>query len=173
MKKMQINGGEKFNLLTIVKELDYEIQYCKGKPSKIRKVLCACECGNSIEIRLTSLKTGYAKSCGCLTRIQSKKNLDRKTHGMSKSRIYNVWSAMKERCYDKRNKSYKNYGGRGIKVCDRWLNSFENFYQDMGERPSSEYSIDRIDVNGDYEPSNCKWSTAKEQANNRRNGHIK
>jgi hypothetical protein len=75
---------------------------------------------------------------------------------------------MKTRCYNPNTEYYKHYGGRGIKVCDRWLNSYENFLKDMGPKPSLIYSLDRIDVNGNYEPSNCKWSTPKEQVNNRR-----
>ena len=86
--------------------------------------------------------------------------------------LYNTWSGMKQRCYDFNNKDYKHYGGRGITVCERWFNSYENFENDMGVRPEG-HTLDRIDVNGNYEPSNCKWSTYKEQANNRRNNKAK
>lgn len=85
---------------------------------------------------------------------------------------YEIWQAMKKRCSYKKSKHYKNYGGRGIRVCKRWLNSFENFYADMGSRPSSKYSIDRINNDGDYKPSNCRWATRKEQCNNTRQNHI-
>lgn len=87
------------------------------------------------------------------------------THGKTDTSEFNIWLGMKQRCYDKNHKFYSHYGQRGIKVCDRWLNSFENFYKDMGNKPIG-YSLDRIDNDGDYEPSNCKWSTPKEQANN-------
>lgn len=91
-----------------------------------------------------------------------------RTHGMSNTPEYKAWFEMKRRCYNKNRKGYKNYGGRGIKVCDRWLESFENFYEDMGDRPSPNHSLDRIDVNGNYEPSNCKWSDRTEQNYNQR-----
>lgn len=90
------------------------------------------------------------------------------THGLTKSVEYRTWRSMKERCYNPNNKKYKDYGGRGIKVCDRWLNNFENFHADMGPRPSKEYSLDRIDNNGDYMPTNCKWATIIEQRRNQR-----
>jgi hypothetical protein len=90
------------------------------------------------------------------------------THGKSRSPEYRNWQALKDRCYSKGTKYYKYYGGRGITVCDRWVDSFENFLADMGTRPSSKHSIDRIDVNGNYEPSNCRWATHCTQAINKR-----
>ena len=89
-------------------------------------------------------------------------------HGKSYSREYCIWVSMRDRCYSNKNKYYYNYGGRGIKVCDRWKNSFENFYKDMGDKPSNKHTLDRIDVNGDYTPENCKWSTWEEQSLNKR-----
>ena len=93
-----------------------------------------------------------------------------KTHGESKTRSveYGTWSRVKTRCYNQKSKDYKDYGGRGIKMCDSWLNSYESFLRDMGRRPKGRYSLDRINVNGNYEPSNCRWATDKEQANNKR-----
>ena len=93
-----------------------------------------------------------------------------RTHGMTKTTEYSSWRAMKTRCYNKNMPAYKNYGGRGISVCDKWLNSFPNFYADMGLKPEPKrnYSIERRENAGNYEPNNCYWATAKQQANNRR-----
>lgn len=138
-------------------------------------VWCKCECGSRTIVRVNSLLTENTKSCGC-TRHQ--KLLDRNTkHGASCRRHvtpeYRTWAMMCKRCNDSDNPLHKNYGGRGISVCDRWNESFENFLADMGPRPSYEMSIDRINVNGNYEPGNCRWATDKEQANNtRRNRRI-
>jgi hypothetical protein len=132
---------------------------------RYKKVKCICDCGNTGTYYLCNLKSGKTKSCGCLyneTRVGNYK------HGGTGTREYSIWKAMKRRCYNKNVKDYPNYGGRGIIVCDRWLNSFENFISDMGKKPSAEYSIDRIDVNGNYEPSNCRWATPKEQRLNQR-----
>jgi len=128
--------------------------------------ICICDCGKTVNVNGNSLRSGRTKSCGCL-RAESLSQLAKK-HGLVNSPEYGVWQAMKKRCYDAKNSDYARYGGRGITVCDRWINSFENFISDMGKRPNG-YSIDRINVDGNYEPSNCKWASSVEQANNKSN----
>lgn len=124
---------------------------------------CQCECGNTTIVQSNNLKSSNTKSCGCL-------NLDNITkHGYSDTVEYHVWENMKARCYNPNHPEYHRYGARGIKICKQWFNSFENFYKDLGMRPSSKYSLDRIDNNGNYESSNCRWTTAKIQTDNRRN----
>jgi len=137
--------------------------------------LCLCDCGKFRIISVTSLTKGDSRSCGHLAkeltrlRFKGKPGLS-KTHGMSDSPLneYNVWTNMKARCGNNpQRRDYKFYAGRGIKVCERWLHSFENFYADMGPRPSLKHTIDRIDGDKDYEPSNCRWATWTEQRRNR------
>lgn len=127
--------------------------------------LCRCECGTIKKVIIKNLKSGTSKSCGCL---QKKQTIERSTtHGMRHTRVWRLWQAMKTRCLNKNIPQFKNYGGRGIKVCEEWL-TFENFYRDMGE-PIEHMTLDRINVNGNYEPSNCRWATRKQQAQNKTN----
>jgi hypothetical protein len=133
---------------------------------------CLCDCGNYKLTTGTSLKRGHTKSCGCyFLEVAAEKGRQKKTHGLTESRTYTSWMGMKHRCLNPNNKKFKNYGARGIKVCDRWVNSFENFLADMGEVPA-EMTLDRIDVNGNYEPSNCRWANQQTQQNNRRDNVI-
>lgn len=149
--------GRKFARLTVIKEA--------GR-NKHRRItwLCECECGREVVVLGSHLRNGNTKSCGCYHPDHK-----REPHGKCRTDEYIVWRGMKERCNNKNNSHYKDYGGRGIQVCDRWINSFSNFLSDMGKRPSSKHTLDRVDVNGNYEPSNCRWSTVEEQSSNKRN----
>lgn len=131
-----------------------------------QKWLCVCDCGNYKTVKSICLRNSKSKSCGCWFAEC------RTTHNLTKSPEYQNWSAIKSRCLNKKHMNYQKYGGRNIIICDRWVNSFENFLSDMGERPSPSHSIDRIDNDGNYEPENCRWATPKEQGSNRRNNRI-
>lgn len=130
---------------------------------------CLCDCGNTNEVSTNALNSGNCKSCGCLkVELTSIRSM---THGKTLSKEYLVWQAMKTRCNNPNSVNYKDYGGRGIKICERWESNFENFLSDMGE-VSKGMSIERIDVNGNYEPANCKWASRSEQSRNTRRNRI-
>lgn len=128
--------------------------------------LCQCECGNPFLTAGIQLRKGAAKSCGCLWK-QHLREVNT-THGLLNTPEYRAWSGLKARCLNPHTHNYTDYGGRGITICERWMSSFETFLSDMGKRPSPSHSLDRREVNGNYEPSNCRWATKKEQTDNRR-----
>lgn len=133
-----------------------------GPGSESLFLLCRCSCGVEKEVNKKNLKSRLTKSCGCLKReIHT-------THGKHKTRTYRIWQHIRGRTENPNNPSYERYGGRGIKVCSRWRHSFVNFLADMGECPSNEHSIDRIDNDGHYIPGNCQWATRSVQQRNKR-----
>lgn len=161
--------GMKFGALKVLKRHEG-----KTDISKSCYWICQCDCGNIVSRRTSTLKRaskGSIPNCGCLNAKRLKKcSLSMKKHGMSKTRIFGIWENMRDRCNNPNSQQYYLYGERGIKVCKEWLSDFLAFYNwsiKNGYRQG--LSIDRIDVNGDYEPNNCRWATAKQQIRNRRN----
>ncbi len=157
-----MNPGDKFHRLTILK---VKTDTFNAKRQFYPNCLVQCDCDVTKEVNRGNVSRGLTKSCGCLFKeVMSDAN---GTHRMSNCPEYGVWLSMKSRCKHKSQVSFRNYGGRGIKVCDRWQ-SFEKFYSDMGERPSPDHQIERLDNDGDYEPGNCTWVLRKAQCRNRR-----
>ncbi len=168
MKKNKYISGELINGLKFIKEVD---PYIKPTGRKERKGLFLCECGTEFEAVITKIKGGYTQSCGCYNK---KRIIETQTsHGLTNHPLFGVWTDMKTRCYNRNCKDYKNYGGRGIKICKEWLDDFKSFYNwaiKSGHKKG--FEIDRRINNGDYEPLNCRFVTSAVNNQNRRNNKV-
>ena len=164
MTKLKDLTGQRFGRLTVVTR-------AKNTKNGQCRWLCKCDCGKEKIVRTTHLTSGKIKSCGCLLIdiLKEKKSI----HGMTNTKLFYIWGGIKARCYNKNNKQYKYYGARGIIVCDEWKNDFVSFYNwAMANGYKEHLSIDRIDFNGNYEPTNCRWTTNKEQQRNKSNNRF-
>lgn len=153
----KIEEGQRFGRLTVIEKCPNQ------RGARHPKYRCLCDCGKETLVQRDNF--ARTNSCGCLRAEQLVARS--KTHGMSSTPEFKAWTDMRERCYRQTRKDFDHYGGRGIRVCQRWLDGFEPFFADMGSRPEA-HSLDRIDPNGDYEPSNCRWATASTQRINQR-----
>lgn len=169
-KSTPLQAGQKFGRLTVI-SLHHKKPFYRGRcVNFIEYYLCKCDCGNTKVVCRLNLGRS-TNSCGCLKREKSISRL--KIHGKSDTRIYSIWCNMIYRCYSEKDNSYIRYGGRGITVCDEWKKDFMSFYKwALGNGYKENLTIDRIDNNGNYEPSNCQWVTMQEQGLNRRNNRI-
>ena len=165
-------AGKKFGRLTAIKRV--------GTKRGSALWLCECECGNTAEVNARMLNFGNTKSCGCLHSEQlAKRNYENRIHGDADSRLYGVWHGMKQRCYDSNRKDFKNYGERGITVCDQWKNDYSAFLKwslDNGYDCNADYmkcTLDRINGNDSYNPQNCQWVDSQTQAKNRRTENVR
>ena len=154
--------GQRFGRLIVISLID-----CEAGANIPTKWLCKCDCGNEIEVTGSNIKSGNTTSCGCKQKEIAKKIHYK--HGETGTRLFVIWVHMKQRCFNPNDKAYKYYGERGIKVCEEWANNFKTFSDwAISNGYSDELTIDRINVNGNYEPSNCQWITIQEQQRNKR-----
>jgi hypothetical protein len=158
--KNPLKIGDRFTRLVVIGEGFVE--------KEASKYPVRCDCGTEKNVRKRDLVSGTTKSCGCLSAELSGQRKTNLKHGMSNTSVYNIWATMKARCTNPNSESYSDYGGRGITVCDKWLESFENFYADMGDKPFEDASIERLDFNKGYSPENCVWADKTTQMFNRR-----
>lgn len=166
-KKNPAKVGEVFGRLTVIS--------IGGMVKNVRFIRCKCQCGTLKIVRQGDLREGYTKSCGCLQR--EVRAATATTHGACKGHQtipeYQAWAGMKERCHNPNLRSWKYYGAKGVKICQRWLGSFSNFLEDMGTKPTPGHSLDRWPKrNGNYEPGNCRWATDEQQNNNKADNRI-
>lgn len=160
-------SGKRFGKVTVLNQVGVS----NSLSGKHRVWKCKCDCGEVLDISSKNIKR--LKNPSCKTCFNSSLGSHRHTTGGALSKEYISWIAMKGRCLNKNNKKYRSYGGRGIKICEVWLKDFSRFYADVGPAPSPEHTIDRIDVNGNYEPGNVRWATVDEQINNKTNNrHV-
>jgi hypothetical protein len=155
-------SGQQFDRLTVRERGPH-----KGRHTQW---YCDCVCGTTCLVTTQHLRSGRTRSCGCLRRENSQDM--RYTHRMTGTPEYYAWNNMRKRCLDPTGKSYANYGGRGITICDAWLDSFDRFYADLGPRPGPGYTVERRDNNLGYHPDNCSWETRKVQARNTRTNRL-
>lgn len=167
-KKLEIKQGDKFGKWTIIEEISPKV--ISNKPR--RTFRCKCECGNIGDVQLSCLRSGHSTSCGCEQKKRA--SISNTKHGLERHPLYCTWKNMKKRCDNPNTHEYENYGGRGIGVCEEWSSNFKSFYNwAINNGWLKELTIDRIDVNGNYCPENCRWVDMKTQMNNTtRNKYI-
>lgn len=161
--RILVRPGERFNRLTVIREIDPLITP-SGRGH--RRFHLKCDCGNDTEALLTNLRSSSVQSCGCFNKETASET--GRTHGKTKTKEFRCWGSMLSRCINPSHSEYRHYGGRGISVCEEWVDSFESFLIDIGRAPSERHQIDRANNNGNYEPSNVRWVLPKENIQNRR-----